>query len=88
MKNDKFRESDTFKRELKSYRRPDAFIAEEIFAVLRRLPGIDASNLKFNVNNGDVTLFGSVLDRGEKLQIERMVEKIFGVRDVFNMLTF
>jgi osmotically-inducible protein OsmY len=70
----------------KGYRRSDERIREEICDRLTDDWRVDASEVEVNVNNGQVTLSGSVHSREEKRKAEDMTESIPGVHDVHNNL--
>ena len=70
----------------KGYQRSDQRIHEDVCDRLSESPDIDASEIEITVNNGEVTLAGSVSDRGEKRRAEDLVEQISGVREVCNNL--
>lgn len=70
----------------KGYSRSDERIEEEINETLARDPEIDASEIEVKVENGVVTLSGSVEEREQKRDVEDLVENVFGVREVENRL--
>jgi hypothetical protein len=70
----------------KNYRRSDERIREEICDRLTDDWRVDASDMEVTVNNGQVTLAGSVHSRDEKRKAEDLVESIPGVHDVLNNL--
>jgi hypothetical protein len=70
----------------RGYRRPDDRIREEISDALTRHPNIDASNIDVKVDNGDVTLSGTVEGRIQKRWAEAVAEWIEGVKDVHNVI--
>ncbi|MBI2186606.1 MAG: BON domain-containing protein [Acidobacteria bacterium] len=49
-------------------------------------PWIDASDIEVSVRAGEVTLSGSVRDRGDKRHAEDLAERVSGVREVHNNL--
>jgi osmotically-inducible protein OsmY len=49
-------------------------------------PDIDASEMEVTVNEGEVTLSGTVRTRYEKRRSEDVSERVAGVRDVHNNL--
>ncbi|MEW6422990.1 MAG: BON domain-containing protein [Deinococcota bacterium] len=48
--------------------------------------GVDASDIEVQVQNGEVTLTGTVSDRSQKRMSEDCVERVRGVRHVHNQL--
>lgn len=70
----------------KNYRRSDGTIYEEICEVLMQTPEIDATEIDVMVQDGDVTLRGSVQDREARRLAEDLIEHVPGVHDVFNQL--
>ena len=68
----------------KGYQRSDARISEDVCDRLAESHDVDASNIEVKVENGEVTLSGSVADRGEKRRAEDLIENISGVREVHN----
>lgn len=69
----------------KGYRRSDERIKEDVNDCLSD-GSIDASEITVNVQNGEVTLTGTVENRQMKIQAEYMAERCSGVRDVVNQL--
>jgi len=70
----------------KGYQRSDARISEDVCDRLAESPEVDASNIEVKVENGEVTLTGSVAERGEKRRAEDLIENVSGVREVHNHL--
>ena len=70
----------------KGYRRGDDRIREDICEVLYQHGEIDASEIEVQVQDGEVTLTGTVEDRWQKRAVEDALEQISGVRDVHNRL--
>jgi osmotically-inducible protein OsmY len=70
----------------KGYQRPDARIREDVCDRLTDDWRIDASEVEVTVNNGEVTLSGTVHNRDDKRNAEDVVESIPGVREVHNNL--
>ena len=70
----------------KSYRRSDVRVSEDVSERLMRDPRIDASDIEVRVENGTVTLSGTVEDRDTKWLAEDVVEDVSGVREVENQL--
>jgi hypothetical protein len=75
-----------FGRGPKGYRRSDERIREEISDRLMTHPDVDASDLEVRVENGVVSLVGTVEDRHEKRLVEYIAEDVLGVNDVENRL--
>lgn len=75
-----------FGRGPKGYQRSDERLREEICERLTAHPDIDASDIEIQVNNGEVTLVGSVQSRQTKHLAEDVADGIMGVRDVNNQL--
>ena len=70
----------------KGYQRSDQRIREDVCEVLTEHPAIDPSEVEVEVQNGEVTLRGTVEDRRQKRLVEDVLEEIPGVRDVHNQL--
>lgn len=70
----------------KGYKRSDDRIREDISERLEDHPNIDASNIEVTVNDGEVTLSGTVDDRRSKRLAEDVTENIRGVKDVHNQI--
>jgi hypothetical protein len=70
----------------KGYRRSDDRIREDVSEELTRHPAVDASDIEVRVENGDVTLTGSVDSRQAKRMAEDCVEQCSGVKEVHNQL--
>ena len=70
----------------KGYRRSDDRIREDASEELTRHPGIDASDIEVHVENGEVTLTGTVDGRRAKRMAEDCVEQCSGVKEVHNQL--
>jgi len=68
----------------KGYRRSDDRITEDVNEALSQHPEIDASEIEVKVNNGEVTLSGTVSERQFKRMAEDVVERCSGVHDVRN----
>jgi osmotically-inducible protein OsmY len=71
----------------KGYRPSDARLAELICERLTDAPFIDARNVSIEVEDGEVTLTGSVEERRQKYAAEDVVADVFGVREVRNSLS-
>ncbi|WP_230532451.1 CBS domain-containing protein [Microvirga roseola] len=70
----------------KGYQRSDERIREDINERLMDDAMIDASEIEIQVENREVTLTGTVRDRGEKRRAEDLAESISGVTHVQNNL--
>jgi hypothetical protein len=70
----------------KGYKRSDERIREDICDRLTDHHDIDASEVEVKVQNGEVTLTGTVTDRRHKHMIEHIVESMSGVQDVHNQI--
>lgn len=68
------------------YRRSDERIREDVCEALTVDPWLDASNVQVNVNDGVVTLQGTVSDRYMKHRAEDCADQASGVRDVENRI--
>jgi hypothetical protein len=75
-----------FGRGPKGYRRSSERMCEEINDRLMTHPDIDASDIEVRVDDGIVTLTGTVEDRHEKRLAEYIAEDSLGVDDVDNQL--
>jgi hypothetical protein len=70
----------------RGYRRSDARIRDEICEILTRHPEIDATDIDITVENGVVTLGGTVEDRYTKRLAADVAELTLGVHEVDNRL--
>jgi hypothetical protein len=70
----------------KGYRRSDERIKEDINEHLTHHPEVDATEIEVDVNQGEVTLRGTVEHRHEKRMAEEVAENVSGVKDVRNEL--
>ncbi|HEY4588689.1 MAG TPA: BON domain-containing protein, partial [Thermoanaerobaculia bacterium] len=68
------------------YQRSNERIQEDVCETLTRHGEVDASNLQVRVENGEVTLEGTVGSRREKRMAEDILEDLPGVREVHNRL--
>ena len=68
------------------YKRSDERVQEEINDRLTDAPHIDASSIECRVQNGEVTLTGTVPNRETKRNVEELAESISGVKEVQNNL--
>ena len=69
------------------YQRSDERILDEVCKRLTRHGQVDASDIEEKVENGEVTLSGSVENRRQKRMAEDAAETVSGVYDVHNRLT-
>ena len=70
----------------KGYTRSDERIREDIYEQLLRTHYLDASNVTVEVQEGKVTLAGSVPERSMKHAIEDLSDACAGVRDIDNRI--
>jgi osmotically-inducible protein OsmY len=70
----------------KGYERSSDRIKEDICERLMQHGHIDASEIEIRIENGEVTLTGSVDSRESKRLAETITESVSGVRDVHNQL--
>lgn len=70
----------------KGYSRSDDRIKEDVSDRLEQHGDIDASNIEVRVQQGEVTLEGTVEDRQTKRMAEDLVEECSGVKEVHNHL--
>jgi len=70
----------------KGYRRSDDRIREEVSEALTDAHEVDASEIEVQVNEGIVSLNGSVPERQMKRAAEETIENLSGVKDVRNNL--
>jgi osmotically-inducible protein OsmY len=68
----------------KGYRRSDERIRDEVSDRLSDDHWLDASDIEVKVENGEVTLSGTVTERDSKRRAERLAESASGVSDVQN----
>jgi len=66
----------------KGYRRSDDRIREEVSDRLMDDHRVDASDITVEVNDGEVTLTGTVPDREQRRCAEELVERVNGVKEV------
>jgi hypothetical protein len=69
-----------------NYRRTDERIRELVCEALAEDDEVDATQIEVSVSDGIVTLAGAVRDRPTKRMAEDVVDGIWGVRDVHNVL--
>jgi len=70
----------------RGYQRTDERVREEVCERLTQDPWIDAGDIEVTVRGGEVTLAGTVRDRGDKRHAEDLAERISGAREVHNHL--
>lgn len=70
----------------RGYQRSNERIMEEACERLTRHGAIDARGIRVEVDNGEVTLTGTVSSRYEKRLAEDILDSISGVKDVHNQL--
>lgn len=70
----------------KNYRRSDERIREDVCERLTDDSRVDASDLEIQVQDGVVTMSGSISDRDMKRRAEDIAESVNGVRDVQNQI--
>jgi hypothetical protein len=68
------------------YQRSDARIEEDICEHLTHHGMLDATGIQVRVENGEVTLSGTVESRQAKRLAEDILDSISGVRDIHNQL--
>jgi osmotically-inducible protein OsmY len=68
----------------KGYRPSDARLQEIICERLTEDPFVDASDITIDVNNGEVTVQGSVEVRRQKYAIEDVIADVAGVSEIHN----
>ena len=66
----------------KGYTRSDERTREDVCDAIARQGHIDATDVDVKVENGTVTLSGTVALRVHELSLERLVKRCLGVRDV------
>lgn len=72
----------------KGYQRSSERIYEDVCEVLYHSPDVDAQKLEVSVQDGIVTLTGTILNRRMKKEAERLADAVIGVEDVVNLLSF
>jgi hypothetical protein len=70
----------------RNYKRSDERIREEVNDRLTDDPFVDCSNVEVSVQQGEVVLTGSVVDKTAKRRVEDIAGSVRGVRDVENRL--
>jgi len=71
----------------RNYHRSDASIYEEVCMRMTVHGQLDASDIEVTVENGEVTLQGSVRERRSKRLAEDIADRVSGVQDVHNRLS-
>jgi len=80
------RHQDQTSHEPGGWRRSDDRLRAEVSAALVRDRGIDASDIEVHVEQGDVTLKGTVADKFAKRHASHVAESVPGVTNVQNLL--
>jgi osmotically-inducible protein OsmY len=70
----------------RNYQRSDERIREDVCECLTQDDQIDASSIEVLVKDGEVTLTGTICERGDKRRAEDLAEGVSGVKDVRNNL--
>jgi osmotically-inducible protein OsmY len=70
----------------KGYKRADDRIHDEVCERLTHHPLVDATLMNVQVEDGEVTLTGEVLDRRMKHLAEDIVDEVSGVKEIHNRL--
>ena len=70
----------------RNYQRSDERIKEDVCERFCEHGQLDASDIDVQVQNGEVTIHGSVNDRWAKRMAEDVAENVFGVKEVHNQL--
>jgi hypothetical protein len=70
----------------KNYTRSDTRIYEEVCDAISNDAQVDASDVEVKVEQGEVTLVGTVRDRNSSRRIEDIIDHIAGVKDVHNQI--
>jgi len=70
----------------KNYKRSDERIEEDVCERLTENAELDASDISVQVENGEVTLSGTVEHRYFKKLAENIVESVSGVKDIHNQI--
>jgi osmotically-inducible protein OsmY len=78
--------SSTYGRAGSSSGSSDDRINQEVCRKLTESPPVDAGDIEVTVNNGAVTLSGTVPDPEDKRLSEELVEQTSGVREIQNQL--
>jgi hypothetical protein len=70
----------------KGYKRSDERMREDVCERLTDHQEVDASDIEVTVDNGEVTLTGTVGARHDKLMAEHIAESVSGVIDIHNQI--
>lgn len=70
----------------KGYRRSDNRICEEVCERISQHGRVDASEIEVDVNDGEVTLKGTVENRHTKRLVEEVADTVSGVTDIHNQM--
>lgn len=70
----------------RGYKRSDERIIDNVNERLARDPFLDATDIEVSVDNGEVTLNGTVRSRHDKRRAEDLAITVYGVEDVQNSL--
>ena len=70
----------------KNWMRSDERIREDVCEALTYHPNVDATDIEVAVKDGEVTLTGTVSDRGTKRLAEDVADDVRGVKDVHNQI--
>lgn len=70
----------------KGYKRSDERVLEDVSERLMQHGDIDASDIEVTVENGEVTLTGTVDSRWTKRHAAEIIDDMSGVHDVHNQL--
>lgn len=70
----------------KNYRRNDMRIYEDVNDRFTQAGHLDATDIRVEVTNGEVTLTGQVPDRRQKRMAQDIADSVSGVNDVHNQL--
>ena len=73
-------------RRITQRRRPDNALASELQEILTKDPELDATEIEVQVEDGAVTLRGTVDSSDARLLAEELIESVAGVREVHNSL--
>lgn len=70
-----------------AYTRLDSQVREDICECMAADPLLDASDIEVQVDDGSVTLTGTVADQQELYRARDLAEQVHGVKEVCNGLT-